>query len=233
MKKKLKIFTLILITSIFMLDICLNKVYADTTYENYEKVTTVACGNGTIMPSILPKTISIIYTIIQISIPIVLVILGTMDLIKGVAASKEDEIKKSQQIFFKRLISAVLVFFVFVAVKFVIGIVSKNSENIMGCVDCVINNNNSCKKHSYINDGSWECTILTKYSQGNNLAMEKYIFKSNGEILLNKTTPYYKEIYSEFKPSFDGECPSDQYIAIEKTATINGQYGYTYTITKK
>lgn len=76
-------------------------------------------------PELLPimSIIKTILTVLQILIPIGLIILGTIDLGRAVIASKEDEIKKHQQLLLKRAIAAVLVFFVATLVVFVMGFV--------------------------------------------------------------------------------------------------------------
>ena len=92
---------------------------------------------------------SAIILIIQVAVPIILVILGMMDLMKGVMAQKEDEIKKGQQMFVKRLIAAALVFFVVAIVKLVITFVADDKDgNIINCANCFINGtkkNGKCK----------------------------------------------------------------------------------------
>ena len=71
--------------------------------------------------------------------PVLLVIFGLIDVVKGITAQKEDEIKKGQQIFIKRAIAAVLVFFVIAIVKFGISLFAKNSSGgLMSCVECFI-----------------------------------------------------------------------------------------------
>lgn len=137
MKKKI----LVLIFAIALL-IIVDPVIADT-YNNYDKNGLVSCGGGLVdnIPSLIPKVISIVYTIIQIAVPIVLVIIGSLDLLKGVIAQKEDDIKKGRQMFIKRLIAAALVFFVFVIVKLVISFVADSSNlSIMECAQCFIEN---------------------------------------------------------------------------------------------
>ena len=64
---------------------------------------------------------------IQIGIPIILIVLGMLDLGKAVVASKEDEIKSAQKMLIKRCIYAVAVFFVVLLVTFVFGLVADNS----------------------------------------------------------------------------------------------------------
>ena len=125
-----------------MLFISTNIVLADT-YNNYDGTSIVSCGDGMIdnIPALIPKVVSVAYTIIQIAVPVTLVITGSLDLFKGISAQKEDEIKKGQQLFIKRLISAALVFFVFVIVKVVISFVADgSSSSIMDCAQCFIEN---------------------------------------------------------------------------------------------
>ena len=47
--------------------------------------------------------------LIQIGIPIILIILGMLDLGKAVVASKEDEMKKAQSTFIKRVVETLIV----------------------------------------------------------------------------------------------------------------------------
>lgn len=49
---------------------------------------------------------------VRIIVPILIILLGTIDLAKAVIASKEDEMKKAQSTFVKRLIVGVAIFFV-------------------------------------------------------------------------------------------------------------------------
>ena len=110
--------------------------------ESVKKNTTFYCGSGTTgFDGIFPQTVHLIYNIILIGVPILLVILGMIDLGKAVTAQKEDEIKKNQQLFFKRVIAAVLVFFVFFAVKIVIGWAADDNGDVLPCLNCFIKGN--------------------------------------------------------------------------------------------
>ncbi|HHW69463.1 MAG TPA: hypothetical protein GX747_03915 [Tenericutes bacterium] len=106
------------------------------------------CGSGTgfVFSGVLPQTVSTIVTIIKIAIPILLIIFGMLDLGKAVIAQKDDEIKKGQQTFIKRLIAAAVVFFVVVVVQLVVGLVAGASkDSISKCIDCFISGNDqSC-----------------------------------------------------------------------------------------
>ena len=114
---------------------------------NYSSDSLVSCGDGLLedIPAMIPKTIHIIYLLIQIAIPILLVVFGLIDFIKAIISSKEEEIKKGQQIFIKRLIAGILVFFVFAIVKLVISFAGDdNKTKILNCASCLINNNSDC-----------------------------------------------------------------------------------------
>ena len=74
-----------------------------------------------------------------------LVVFGMLDLGKAVMAQKEDEIKKGQQTFVKRLIAAVIVFLVVFVVQIVLGLVAPQGENanVWSCFDCLVNGTSS------------------------------------------------------------------------------------------
>ena len=66
--------------------------------------------------------------LIQIGIPIILIILGMLDLGKAVMASKEDEIKSAQKLLIKRCFYAVAIFFVVLIVQVVFGLLSSTGD---------------------------------------------------------------------------------------------------------
>ena len=100
----------------------------------------IKCGNIASIPKKIPELTSYIIKIIYIAVPVILVLMGTIDLFKGVTSQKDDEIKKGQQMFIKRLIIGAIIFFVVMISKFFISIVadSDNSNNISDCIDCFI-----------------------------------------------------------------------------------------------
>lgn len=98
---------------------------------------TVSCGEITDIPKGIPNTTKIIYLLLQIGIPIALVVFGMIDLMKAITAQKEDEIKKGQQTFIKRLISAAIVFFVFAIVKTLSSFLADNTS-VGECLKCFI-----------------------------------------------------------------------------------------------
>lgn len=96
-------------------------------------------GNVIVIPDQLANVIATIYDLLKIGVPLLLILFGMLDLGKSVIAQKEDEIKKSQDLFIKRLIAAALVFFVFAIVQLLVSFVGgDDSESIMGCIKTLL-----------------------------------------------------------------------------------------------
>ena len=90
--------------------------------------------NGVDIPDKIINIVSTLITVIKFGVPILLIIFGMLDLGKAVVASKEDEIKKGQQMFIKRVIAAILVFFVVTVVQLVINLASEDDGDLWSCV---------------------------------------------------------------------------------------------------
>lgn len=91
---------------------------------------------GVDVPQELVSVVNSIVKLIQIGVPLLLIIFGMLDLGKAVMAQKEDEIKKGQQTFIKRLIAAAIVFFVVAIVQLLFNIVSPNNkDSIITCIN--------------------------------------------------------------------------------------------------
>ena len=118
MKNRIKYF----ITSIVAF-ILSSPVYAKGTY--------VTCGSIKNLPYKVLQLSNTVVNIMQIAVP--------------VSSQKEDDIKKAQGLFIKRLVMGALVFFIFVIVKLLISAIGGNNDGIWGCVECFINNASNCK----------------------------------------------------------------------------------------
>lgn len=75
--------------------------------------------------------------IIQIAVPIILIVMGTIDLVKALVAQKDDQMKKAQSTLIKRVIIGVVIFFVPMVIKFVIGMLGENTNN--ACMESFTN----------------------------------------------------------------------------------------------
>lgn len=89
-------------------------------------LTTLSKECGGLLPIV--KMLRKILNIVQIFIPILLILFGTIDLGKAVISSDEKEIKASQSRLIKRCIYAAAVFFVVLLVQIVMKIVASSGE---------------------------------------------------------------------------------------------------------
>lgn len=72
----------------------------------------------------MTNILAIVYfalTVIQWVVPIILIVLGSIDLVRAIVAGKDEEIKKHQLTLFKRLIAAVIVFLIPLLVSLIMG----------------------------------------------------------------------------------------------------------------
>ena len=76
-----------------------------------------------------------IYIGIEIVVPIILIVIGMLDLAKAVAEKSDDKIKAAQQLLVKRAIAAAIVFLVAAAVGLLMRVVG--SDAYSKCTKCV------------------------------------------------------------------------------------------------
>lgn len=99
-------------------------------------------GMAAEIDNIIPIFVTNIVKILQFGIPIILIIFGMLDLGKAVMSNDEKEMKGAQGKLIKRVIYAVLVFFVVAIVKFVFGILaasdSSSQSDFTTCIDCFL-----------------------------------------------------------------------------------------------
>lgn len=95
-------------------------------------------------PSIIPTITSGIYNAILVIVPLILVIMGSIDLFRASLSQNEDEIRKGKINFMKRLIVGIITFLIVLLTKFFVSAMSKDQARIISCIDCFINGKNSC-----------------------------------------------------------------------------------------
>jgi len=115
----------------------------DDDYKYTDHSNDVSCGSVYNIPRELPKLTNIFINFVKIFTPLILIFKGMMDLFKAVTSSKQDEISKAKNKFFKRLIPAAVVFLVVLLTQFVFGLIATNNEasTISECINCFLNNN--------------------------------------------------------------------------------------------
>ncbi len=101
---------------------------------------------------VILRIVGIVVFGIKIVVPIILILVGMLDLAKAVSAKKEDDIKNAQNALIKKAIAAVLVFLVATIVSLLMGVV--NGRAYKECMDCIDHPfSNKCKAYQIDNDG--------------------------------------------------------------------------------
>lgn len=72
------------------------------------------------------KVINVLFTLVMISIPIILIVLGTVDMFKAITANDDKQIKEARGSLIKRVIYAVLIFLV----PFIVRLVLQFTEEV-------------------------------------------------------------------------------------------------------
>lgn len=92
------------------------------------------CSNEYLNPYI--ELVNTIINLIKIAVPVLLVVLGMLDLGKAVASQKEDKIKAGQKNLISRLITGFIVYFVVAIVQLLVGIIESavGSTSIWSCI---------------------------------------------------------------------------------------------------
>lgn len=96
---------------------------------------------------LIPKIIILVVNLIKIAVPIILIIMGMLDLAKAVMSNDEKEMKGAQTKLIKRVIYAILVFLVVAIVQLIFGTVANNTndQNAAGCIACFVTSTDNCK----------------------------------------------------------------------------------------
>ena len=94
---------------------------------NQEVIQQVCSDNGTMVG--VWQAVSAVITVIQIVVPILLILMGSIDMVKAVMAGKDDEIKKAQGTLIKRVIAAIIVFFIPLLVQLMLGLIPVGDSN--------------------------------------------------------------------------------------------------------
>ena len=97
---------------------------------------------GVDVPNSIINIVHTIVNLIKIAVPIILIILGMLDMGKAVASQKEDEIKKGQKTLMSRCIAAGIVFFVVAIVQLLFGIIGADddeNDTMWNCINTFVN----------------------------------------------------------------------------------------------
>lgn len=86
----------------------------------------VSCGKGSTLVNVI-AIVRLVMNIICIAVPIIMILMGTIDLFKAVTAGKDEDIKKKQKALITRIIAGVLVFLVPTIVSVIMNLIGVSS----------------------------------------------------------------------------------------------------------
>ena len=81
---------------------------------------------------VLVSAVKTVFTVIQVAIPGVLIVLGTVDMFKAMASGDEKKTKEAQRTFIRRMIYAVVAFLIPFIIRLVFSFVANNVNNSEG-----------------------------------------------------------------------------------------------------
>lgn len=137
--KKIIVFSVLILISIFAFHNTVLATEAENSWLEYGE--TVSCGSINNIPVKVPNAVASLIKVLNVVVPVILVIFGVIDLVKGMMSGDEKDIKKGQQSFIKRLIAGAVIFLIVIAVKFLVNLVAENEDNkasIISCMNCFI-----------------------------------------------------------------------------------------------
>lgn len=183
--------------------------------------TTISCG-GQDFPAATANLISTFITILMVATPIILIITGMLDFMKATTASKEEEMKKAQSKFIKRLFSGVCVFLVVLFVKIVVGLLpSSEVGGATECLDAILNGTSSSTSTSvkdiyqFVREG-----ITYEYEMPNSYSLTSH---SDIQVVMTNNNNSHQDIYIKVLNS------ASDVSKYTKESDINGFECYTFS----
>lgn len=109
------------------------------------------CNNEYLQPFI--NIVSTVVNLIKVGVPIILVVLGMIDMAKAVASQKDEKIKAGQKTLISRLVTGAVVFFIVVIVQLMVSIIESatGESEIMKCVCKFVG---SCNNSVQVDEGT-------------------------------------------------------------------------------
>lgn len=162
MKKIFCLFTAMFITLSFIQNV--SAIETSASENPVYNTTTISCGNVKGIPAGLAKFSRNAVSIIKLLIPVILIVLGIIDMLRAASANEDKAMKEATRRFARRIVAAVLVFFVISLTQFVIKTISNaarksnnegveaDTNNILSCISCFISEESDCVSDNYLEE---------------------------------------------------------------------------------
>lgn len=121
----------------------------------------IKCG-GEEIPYQLMVFLHNTINIVMIAIPVLLVVFGVFDFVRAASSQKDDEMKKAQSQFVRRIVASVLVFFVIAITKFLFSTLSNLDfgNGFTDCLDAFVNGGYSKVNCQGVEYTDYDCTNI-------------------------------------------------------------------------
>ena len=134
--KKFKRIFLLICSTLFVFD----NVYADT-------VKYISCGNQSGIPFGLPGFIRTLITAIQMIVPALLIVFGSIDLLRVVFGTGNEDWTNALKKFIPRMIAGVAIFFTILLVRVFIQTLEIEDDSLLACLSCFTTDESKCSEY--------------------------------------------------------------------------------------
>ena len=98
--------------------------------------------------AVIWQVVGYIFLIVKIVLPLILVILGMIDLGKAVLSSDDKSIKDAAMLLAKRVVAGIIIYFIPTIIQVAFNYISGFNEDMQNdaknCIDCLTDPRNSC-----------------------------------------------------------------------------------------
>lgn len=91
------------------------------------------CGDAAV--SNIMYLLGVVVAVIRIAVPIILIVIGMVDLVKALTSQDDKQIKSATSLIVKRVVIAIAIFLVPTVVRLVMNLISQNEYQ--QCINCV------------------------------------------------------------------------------------------------
>lgn len=182
----------------FFLTICcfITFAYASTT-------TYMGCGDTKGIPNGLPGLIRALINIIKIGVPILMILMGSIDFGKAVIGD-EKELSRATKKFTTRCLGGVGVYFIVFLVQLLLKLVGSSSDGMIECITCFTSDGSYCYSYEVENEDYSEEAAQAKKEREELEAKREEVRKKNEE----ETKKQEQQQQQQQEQEISGSIPS-------------------------
>ncbi|NLC48388.1 MAG: M23 family metallopeptidase [Tenericutes bacterium] len=177
------------------------------------------CSNPEVLSVI--KIVNLVILIIKISIPLILILIGMIDMTKAITEKSEDDIKKAQLGLVRKAIAAIIIFLMPSLINLIVKVADVNN-NYIACM------NNATKEgieNAYISRASELVSKAEESKSYTDYAKAKaYISNINNTSTYNDYATRLEVVYQEIEAAMKENNNSGGNASNDNNTTVKGKY---------